>query len=169
MRHDACWLADLARYPRRPFLKEQSIWAIWVYRFGRRLDRWADGLAKRILTRFYWLLYRVVETLTGITLPKSATIGPGLRIWHFGNIVIHPDVTIGAHCTLRQGVTIGNRHEDGPVPSVGDNVDFGAYAQILGGVRIGDNCKIGAMSVVLNDVPTGATAVGSPARIVRQD
>lgn len=167
MSHDAYWLADLARYPRRPFLKEQSIWAIWVYRFGRRLDSRVDSLAKRILTKAYWLAFRLVETLTGITLPKSASIGPGLRIWHFGNIVIHPEAKVGAHCTLRQGVTIGNRHEDGPVPSVGDNVDFGTYAQILGGVRIGNNCKIGAMSVVLDDVPDGATVVGSPARVVR--
>lgn len=166
MSRDGHWLADLARYPRRPCLKEQSIWAIWVFRFGQRLDRRADGLVKRILTRFYWLAYRIVETATGITLPKSAVIGTGLRIWHFGNIVIHPEARIGAHCTLRQGVTIGNRHEDGPVPWVGDNVDFGTYAQVLGGVRIGNHCKIGAMSVVLDDVPDGATVVGSPARVV---
>jgi serine O-acetyltransferase len=67
---------------------------------------------------------------------------------------------------LRQGVTIGNRHDDGPVPVIGDNVEFGAYAQVLGGVRIGNNCRIGAMSVVLDDVPEGATVVGVPARVV---
>jgi serine O-acetyltransferase len=98
---------------------------------------------KRVLTKVYWLLFRVVETLTGISLPKPASIGPGLRIWHFGN-----------------------RSEHGPVPSIGDNVDFGAYAQVLGGVRIGHGCRIGTMSVVLDDVPDGATAVGSPARII---
>jgi serine O-acetyltransferase len=49
---------------------------------------------------------------------------------------------------------------------VGDNVEFGAYAQVLGDIRIGNNCKIGAMSVVLCDVPDGATAIGIPARIV---
>jgi len=67
---------------------------------------------------------------------------------------------------LRQGVTIGNRHPDGPVPVIGDNVELGAYAQVLGGVRIGDNARIGAMSVVLCDVPDGATAVGAPARVI---
>ena len=68
---------------------------------------------------------------------------------------------------MRQGVTIGNRRLNGPVPKIGDNVEFGAYAQVLGGVRIGNNCKIGAMSVVLIDVPDGATAVGIPAKIVK--
>ncbi|HAT30965.1 MAG TPA: serine acetyltransferase [Janthinobacterium sp.] len=164
---DADWAADLHRYAmRRPFLKEQSLWALWLYRLGRRLDKRADGGLRRCLLALYWPMFRLIETGVGISLPKSAAIGPGLRIWHFGGIFLHPDSVLGANCTLRQGVTIGNRREGGPAPVIGDNVDFGAYAQVLGGVRIGDNCRIGAMSVVLCDVPDGATAVGAPARII---
>jgi len=164
---DPDWQADLQRCGmRRPLLKEQSLWALWVYRFGRRVDRRPPGIVRRMLTSWYWLLFRAAETATGISLPKSATIGPGLRIWHFGGIFLHPQATLGANCTLRQGVTIGNREEDGPVPVIGDDVEFGAYAQVLGGVRIGNGCRIGALSVVLQDVPDGATAVGVPARIV---
>jgi len=167
MSQDADWEADLRRYGmRRPFLKEQSIWAVWVYRFGRRIDRRPEGAPKRALTALYWLMFRIVETLVGVSLPKSAVIGPGLRIWHFGGIFIHPDVVIGSNCTLRQGVTIGNRIVDGPVPVLGDDVELGAYAQVLGGVRLGSRSRIGAMSVVLTDVPEGATAVGAPARII---
>jgi serine O-acetyltransferase len=163
---DEHWLADLGRYPPRPFLREQAIWAIWVYRFGRRVDRRQEGLMKRFAAKAYWALFRLTETLTGISIPKSVRIGPGLRIWHFGNIFVHEGVVIGARCTLRQGVTIGNRHAGGPVPVLGDNVELGAYAQVLGGVRIGNGCTIGAMSVVLDDVPDGATAVGIPARVI---
>jgi serine O-acetyltransferase len=147
-------------------LREQSLWAIRVYRYGRWLDARPDGLRKKVGLKLYWLGFRVVETVTGISIPKETAIGPGLRIWHFGNIFINPGTTIGAGCTLRQGVTLGNRIEDGPCPTIGDNVEFGAYAQVLGGVTIGDNCRIGAMAVVLNDVPPGRTAVGNPARIV---
>jgi serine O-acetyltransferase len=50
------------------------------------------------------------------------------------------------------------------VPVIGDDVELGAYAQVLGGVRIGDGARIGAMTVVLTDVPAGATVVGNPAR-----
>ena len=92
-----------------------------------------------------------------------------IGIHHFGNIFVHANAHIGANCTLRQGVTIGNRHENGPVPVLEDNVELGAYAQILGGVRIGKGARIGAMSVVLIDVPAGATAVGVPARIVETE
>jgi serine O-acetyltransferase len=165
---DPNWEADLARYPPRPFLREQSVWAVWLYRRGRRILARRDGPLKRIALKLYWLVYRIVETAVGITLPVTAEIGPGLRIWHFGNVVLHAKVVIGANCTLRHGVTIGDRHAGGPVPRLGDNVDVGAYAQILGGIRIGNNCTIGAMSVVLADVPDGATVVGIPARVVKQ-
>lgn len=167
MARDRDWHADLQRYGvPRPFLREQSIWAVWTYRFGRRIDRRPEGVIKRLLTTWYWLLFRLVETSIGVSLPKSVRIGPGLRIWHFGGIFIHSEAVIGSNCTLRQGVTIGNRQDGGPVPILGDDVDLGAYAQVLGGIRIGNGCKIGAMAVVLCDVPDGATAVGAPARII---
>jgi serine O-acetyltransferase len=165
---DPDWQADLARYPRRPWLKEQSIWAIAVYRFGRRVDRRKPGVWRTVLERWYWLIFRFTETVTGISLPKAATIGPGLKIWHFGNIFVNPECVLGANCTLRQGVTIGNRAEGGPSPVLEDDVELGAYAQVLGGIRIGRGAKIGAMSVVLVDVPEGATAVGIPARIIEK-
>lgn len=165
---DPDWQADLARYPRRPFLKEQSIWAIWVYRFGRRIDRRRPGFGRKLREKIYWLLYRLVETATGISIPKSVVIGPGLKIHHFGNIFIHKDVKIGSNCVLRQGVTIGNRHENGPVPVLEDDVELGAYAQVLGGVVIGKGAKIGAMSVVLRNVPAGATAIGIPAKLLEK-
>jgi len=163
---DPDWQADLERLPPRPMLKEQSAWAIWVYRFGRRGDRRPPGFIRKINNKLYWLLFRLTETLTGISIPKQAEIGPGLRIFHFGNVFVHTEAKIGARCTLRQGVTIGNRRADGPVPILGDDVDLGAYAQVLGGIKVGNGAKIGAMSVVLQDVPAGHTAVGIPARII---
>jgi len=166
MSRDPDWEADKARYPRKAFFREQSIWAIWVYRYGRRVDRRKPGLIRWFGTRWYWLMYRVVETLTGITLPKDAEVGPGLRIHHMGPIVVHSQAKIGANCTLRHGVTIGNRHNDGPAPVLEDDVELGAYAQILGDVRVGRGAKVGALTVVLQDVPAGATAVGNPARII---
>jgi serine O-acetyltransferase len=169
MTSDSDFHADLARYPPRPFLKEQSIWAISVYRFGRRVLNRRPGAMRNLQLKLYWLSFRIVETITGISLPLEAKIGPGLRIYHFGNIFIHSRVVIGRNCTLRQGVTIGNRVADGPAPLVEDDVDFGAYAQVLGGIRIARGAKIGAMSVVLCDVPAGATAVGIPARVLSMD
>lgn len=168
MKRDPDFEADLARYPPRPFLREQSIWAIYVYRFGRRAFNRKPGLIRTIQLRIYWLVFRLVETLTGVSLPLEAQIGPGLRIYHFGNIFVHPDSVIGRNCTLRHGVTIGNRWEGGAVPVIGDDVEFGAYAQVFGAVHVGDGAKVGAMSLVLYDVPAGATAFGNPAKMIRR-
>jgi serine O-acetyltransferase len=158
--------ADLERYPKRPFLSEQSIWAIFVYRFGRQVLKRKPGLLSDALLKLYWIMFRFTETMTKISIPLGTRIGPGLRIYHYGLIFIHTDAVIGRNCTLRQGVTIGNSEANSLVPVIGDDVELGAYAQILGGVRIGDGAKVGPMSVVLRDVPAGATAIGIPARIV---
>jgi serine O-acetyltransferase len=159
--------ADLDRYPPRPWFREQSCWALAVYRFGRFIDAepgWRGWIGHRV----YWFAFRVVEMATGISISTDVEVGPGLRIHHFGGIFVASGVRIGAGCTLRQGVTIGNRVDGGPVPVLGDQVELGAYAQVLGGVRIGDGCRIGALSVVLDDVPDGATAVGAPARVIER-
>lgn len=169
-KRDAAWQADIRRVRgKRPFLKEQSLWAIWVYRFGRRVDERENGIRKKVLVTIYWIMFRVVETVIGISLPKSCLIGKGLRIWHFGGVFVHANAIIGESCTLRQGVTIGNRQEGGPAPTLGDNVELGAYAQVLGGVRIGNGCKIGAMATVVVDMPDGSIAIGPPARILLAD
>jgi len=52
------------------------------------------------------------------------------------------------------------------VPTIGGQVDIGAGARVLGGVRIGNYARIGANAVVLCDVPEGCTAVGVPARVL---
>jgi serine O-acetyltransferase len=162
---DPDWEADRARYPRRAWFERQSIWAVAVYRFGRRVDRRPPGVRRLILGMAYTVAFRVVETLTGISLYKSVSIGPGLLIRNFGGIIIHPASVIGRNCTLHQGVTIGNRDGDGLVPVIEDDVELGAYVQALGGIRVGRGAKILTMSVVLRDVPAGAIAFGVPARI----
>ena len=165
---DPDWQADVARCGRGKVpLREQSIWALAVYRYGRRVDGLAPGLRRRLHTKTYLLLFTVVETITGISIPKEAQVGPGLRIWHFGNIFVHPQTVIGANCTLRHGVTLGVRDHGGPCPVLEDDVELGAYAQVLGGVRLGKGCRIGAMAVVLCDVPPGCSAVGNPARVLQ--
>lgn len=167
MATDHDWQADVARWGlgRVPW-REQSMWALWVYRFGRRAAACPPGLGRALMHLAYKLLNTPVKTLTGISIQKETSIGPGLQIWHFGNVVVHPRTVIGANCTLRQGVSLGERYEGGPCPVLEDDVDLGSHAHVLGGVRLGKGCRIGAMAVVLCDVPAGCTAVGNPARVL---
>ena len=108
---------------------------------------------------------------TGAEIRPECGIGPGLLIQHPSGIVIGSGVVIGARCTLLQNVTLGEKysHLGGHhYPRLGNNVTVCAGAVVLGSVVLGDDAVIGANSVVLSDVPSGTTAIGAPARIVRR-
>jgi len=156
---------DLARYHESLRWFDRALWTIAVYRLGRRILAMRSETAQRALLSVFFLVARVVETFTKMSLPVFAQIGGGLRIANSGLIFVHSNSVIGRNCTLSRGVTIGNAREEGSTPVIGDDVEIGAYAQILGGIRIGDGAKIASMSVVLKDVPAGAVASGIPARV----
>jgi serine O-acetyltransferase len=48
-------------------------------------------------------------------------------------------------------------------PAIGDNVDIGAGAKVLGAIKVGNNVVIGANAVVIRDVPDNCVAAGVPA------
>jgi len=136
--------------------------------------------AIRVLPDPWWLLgapflvfYRLfVEWSIGVELRYKTRIGPGLRLYHAQALVVHEGTVIGANCTLRQCTTIGNKTlADGSqsaCPVLGEGVDVGANAVIIGPITIGEGAMIGAGSVVVKDVPARAVVAGNPARIVRQ-
>jgi len=144
--------------------QEPSFWAVTIFRFGQWSQQRNNKVIKKLLWLMYLPLYAFVTVFTGINLPPTVEIGPGLRIWHFGCIVLHPQTIIGVNCDIRHGVTIGNRQKYDDVPKIGNNVNIGAGAKVLGNIRIGDNVMIGANAVVLKDVPDNHIAVGNPAR-----
>lgn len=116
-----------------------------------------------------FLLYRLlVEWVLGIELPWKTRIGPGFRIDHGQALIVNDGTVFGASCTVRNSTTIGNKREkDGSysrAPIIGDRVDIGANAIIIGPITIGDDVSIGAGAVVVKDVPSAHIAVGNPAR-----
>ncbi|MBT9330262.1 serine O-acetyltransferase [Paracidobacterium acidisoli] len=156
---------DWRTYERDP--ARQGLWVMVVYRFGR----WRYGIRPRLLrvpfSFLYKLLKPVSEILTGIELPCEVTLGRRFRIDHFGGIIISGDVVFGDDCVIRNGVTVGLRHTGHRgSPVIGNRVDIGAGAKILGPIHIGDDVAIGANAVVITDVPSNSIAVGIPARIL---
>jgi serine O-acetyltransferase len=148
----------------------QGLWVMWVYRFGQ----WRYGVRPILLRKPFSLLYKIARTvcqmLTGVELPCETKVGRRLRIEHFGGIIISGDAVIGDDVILRNGVTIGlKRTGQRGAPRIGNRVDIGAGAKILGDISIGDDAVIGANAVVLKNVPPGAFAVGIPARIIQRE
>ena len=120
----------------------------------------------------YLVCYRLlVEWVLGIELRYKTQVGPRLRLFHAQALVVHEHTVIGEDCTIRQSTTIGNKTlldgESGACPVIGDRVNIGANAVILGGITIGDGAVIGAGSVVVKDVAAGAVVAGNPARVIR--
>jgi serine O-acetyltransferase len=144
----------------------QGFWALLVYRFGRWRYTVKPGLLRKPLSLIYKFLYKLVQIITGIELPCEAIIGKNFVIDHFGGIIISGYARFGDDCRIRNGVVVGLRHTAEPcAPVIGNNVDIGAGAKILGNIRIGNNVAIGANAVVLMDVPDGHVAYGVPAVI----
>lgn len=120
-----------------------------------------------ILTKWlYVLAHRFWSAVTGSDIPINCRLGGGLLIPHPTGIVIHPGADIGKNCLIMQQVTIGGNRGPG-VPTIGDGVDIGPGAKVLGEVTIGDKAIIGACSLVLKDVPAGAVVYGIPAELRR--
>ena len=156
--------ADLRAY--RGDWTAQGYWAMLVYRFGRWRYTIRPAVLRKPFSVAYKMLYKLVQIVCGIELPCEVPVGPGLVIKHSGGIVVSGFARIGSNCRLRNGVVIGlARVEDPCAPQLGDDVDVGAGAKLLGNIRIGDRVMIGANAVVLCDVPDDCIAVGIPAVI----
>ena len=94
--------------------------------------------------------------------------GKGLNIYHGGSIIINPAVRAGANCSLHGANCIGNNGLTADVPTLGDDVDIGYGAVIIGKITIANGVKIGANAVVNRSVmEPGCTVAGVPARIVK--
>ncbi len=132
-------------------------------------------LAHRLYRRQHFFLARLFSQLgrsfTGIEIHPGAQIGRGLFIDHGAGVVIGETAVVGDNCTIYHGVTLGGtgKGEGKRHPTVGNDVLLGAGVKVLGPIEIGDGSRIGAGSVVLRPVPAGATAIGIPAVVVRQN
>lgn len=160
------WREDLRTHDGNLF--EQGFWAVALHRFGNWRMRFRWKVVRAPLTLVYRFLFKWVEWTCGITLPYTVRLGRRVRIWHHGGMVLHARA-IGDDVHIRQNTTFGiaRRPEPLAIPLIGDRVDIGCGACVLGNVVVGADSTIGANAVVLEDVPPGATVAGVPARIVK--
>jgi len=137
--------------------------AIWLYRLAHFL--WVREFIS--LARF---ISHISRFLTGIEIHPGAKIGRRFFIDHGMGVVIGETSEIGDDVLIYQGVVLGGttRERKKRHPTIGNYVVIGAGATILGPVKIGDGARIGSGSVVVKSVPTGATVVGIPGRVMER-
>jgi acetyltransferase-like isoleucine patch superfamily enzyme len=110
-----------------------------------------------------------------IEIADGANLGFNCEVFSASRVRIGRDTLVAAYAYL-----IGGDHDfsDSAAPviaqarrstgiSVGDGAWIGAGAKLLDGVSIGDRAIIGAAALVRTDVPSGATAVGVPAKVIK--
>lgn len=129
-------------------------------------------LILRIVFFWYLLLYKFfIGWVLNIDISSKVRIGPHFKLEYGYGSVIDGATLIGAHCTLRHLTTISRKMlEDGsfgPAPEIGDYVDIGVNATIIGDIKIGNHVTIGAGAVVTKNVDDNCVIGGNPAVVLK--
>jgi serine O-acetyltransferase len=127
-----------------------------MYRAKARLQ----ALGVPILPR---LAHRLALVLAQVSIGDPVVMAPGVYILH-GQVVIDGLTEVGSGTAIAPFVTIGLRAGNVRGPSIGRNVSIGTGAKVIGPVAVEDGAVIGANAVVVDDVGSGETVVGAPAR-----
>ena len=114
-------------------------------------------------------------TLGKCTIGKRCKIEDGTTICD--GHVVEDEVFIGANVTLCNDRYPRTCNDDGSMLGDGDwtlepvticrRASIGSNTVIAPGTTIGEGAIIGCGAAVMHDVPSGATAIGSPARLMR--
>ncbi|MES9940612.1 MAG: hypothetical protein ABW104_11540 [Candidatus Thiodiazotropha sp. 6PLUC2] len=110
------------------------------------------------------LIMLLIRFLYNSFIPPETSIGKNVSFGHKLGIVLHRKAVIGDRVRIRHQVTMGSGGA-----KIGNDVDVGCGAKLIGNIVVGDRVKIGANAVVVKDVPSDVVVVGIPAKIVRTD
>jgi serine O-acetyltransferase len=149
-------------------LFSQGFWALFWHRFGNwRMDV-RPKLLRAPLSLIYKIMYKTCQWLGGIMLPYTVRVGRRVRIDHFGGMILVAQA-IGNDVIIRQNTTFGIAGLDTKKarPVIGNRVEIGAGAVIVGDIYIGEGAIVGANAVVTKTVPPNAIIGGVPAKILR--
>ena len=159
---------DFATHERDPL--SQGFWTIFWHRFGN----WRMSIRARPLRIPFSVLYRfgakASQWFCGMDLPYTVVVGRRVKLEHFGGMILIARA-IGNDVVIRQNTTFGIRSIDAldDRPTIGDGVDIGAGAFLIGGITIGNNTRIGGNTVVMKSLPANVVAAGVPARIINKN
>ena len=152
----------LLRLIRDPFYE------IWRYLVFLRREEYYYNTAKTKMGKLLYLYYlsrknRLGNKL-GFKIPHNC-FGAGLTIYHHGEIIVNESARIGERCVLHGGNCIGNNGRNDGVPVIGDDLNLGIGAKVIGAVTLGNGVRVGANAVVSNSFEDGhVVLVGIPAR-----
>lgn len=136
------------------------------YLYHLRMEEFYYNRGKKTDTILYLWHFRrknLIGNRLGIKIPRNTT-GPGLTIYHHGLVIVNENARIGANCVFHGQNCVGNNGIDTDAPVIGDGLDLGIGAKVIGGVELGNNVRVGANAVVTKSfTENDITLVGAPA------
>jgi len=127
-----------------------------------RFKNWKKPKFNKIgLTKWMWMC----QGVKGLKLGKNSDVGAFTYINAKYGVEIGENAQIGSHCSIYSESTIDDTY--GTV-KVGNGAKIGSHSTIMPNVTIGENSTIGANSFVKSNIPSGALAYGTPAKVVRR-
>lgn len=157
--------AGISRWRFWMALKHPTLHFLRVLRRLEYLKNSGNSPIDRVLRLVVAIYFRLLSIYLGFTIPPN-TCGPGLRLNHWGTIVISAEARIGARARINVCVNVGLK--DGKAPSLGDDVYLGPGAKLFGGIRLGNGVRVGANAVVIRSFPDNAVLAGVPARLIEK-
>ena len=150
------------------FIQDPAYQIARYLRFLRKEEYYSNTRKAAFRKPLYFYYFRKKNQLgnkLGFKVPKTC-FGPGLTIYHHGNVIVNEAARIGANCRLHGNNCIGNKGKLDLAPVIGDNLDLGFGACIIGDVSLGDNVTVGANAVVVkSNAENAITLVGVPAKL----
>lgn len=140
---------------------------LWKYMRAIRFIEYYRTINCKILELFWERRKNRIGMRLGIY-AHAGCLGQGTRIWHSGSIVVHRNAVVGKSCQLHGNNCIGNKgSSNSGVPVIGQNVNIGFGATIVGNITIADNVTIAANAVVTKPCSEkGAVLAGVPAKVI---
>ena len=144
-------------------ITHEDNYLIWKYLYFLRREEAAGNK----LTAYFWRRRKNDLGAKLSIIIYAGTCGKGLRIWHYGSTIISGDAKIGEDCTFHGQACIGSDGRSTAAPVIGNRVDIGVGANLIGDITIADDVTIGAGAVVTRScLERGATLAGVPARVL---
>lgn len=104
----------------------------------------------------------------GVEITNNSIIGRRLSIWHSGVVI---DAQVGDDVSIRGNVVLGSKDLKctSGRPTIGNGVEVGFGAAIIGDVTIAEHCVVGANAVVTKDfLESDSVIAGVPAKVLKK-
>ncbi|MBR2240763.1 MAG: serine acetyltransferase [Clostridia bacterium] len=126
-----------------------------------------NSIIAKVLKIFYLRRFNILSQKYRIYIKSD--VGHNLKIWH-ENIIINKSAKIGDNVQLHGNNCIGNNGKDlEKCPKIGNNVEIGYGATIIGNIEIADGIIIGANSLVNKSfLESNVIIAGNPANIIKK-